>query len=522
MTATLEATPQVSERRHSIRRTATSHGSIAGAVAVVAVALVLRVVNVRRSYDVFIDEVTYTRIAHSIAEGGGVRLDGQPFDLHPPAGLALYGLVDRLFSLPSATLPALLDLRLVPAVLGAMSCGGLYLLLRRATTPAWALVAGLGLAIDPFAILYDSRVLLEAPAQLAAVATLGFLAAAVGRERTTRGRWCVAGAGLFGAVTLCTKETFGVVLVVALVALWVTAWTHERRTVLAVSAAAAGGYAVNVVCLGLSTGFSPWWHAQTGGVARLVGADQTTGFNAASTRVTLVSRVFADAGDDAVTYGLLVLGVLAAAATLWRTWQRRRQPDRSVPARIATLVSVWTIAGAAYLAYATLFGTIEAQMYYICLLPCVAALTLFVTSHRWSWSRDIRRVVALVVIAALVFDATAWVRIHTASDDDYVRMVAWETTHLPPGSVVAATENTAQFLLQGVVIGQWHTPAALRAHHVDYVVVSTTLTDQGYALAAPSLLTWLDAHARLVFDADGATTGHLEIFDVAGLDRAPS
>jgi Dolichyl-phosphate-mannose-protein mannosyltransferase len=524
MTATIESPSRVYRPRHAMRRRAVAP-RVATAVApwatvavVVIVALVLRVVNIRRSYDVFIDEVTYTRITSSIATGQGVRLSGVPFDLHPPAALALYALVDRLFSLPSATLPLLLDLRLVPAVLGAMACGALYLLLRRAVPPAWALVAALGLAIDPFAILYDSRVLLEAPAQLAAVATIGCLAAAVGRERTASGRWSIAGAGLFGAITLCTKETFGVVLVLTLLALCATGWSHERRRIFVVGAVAAGGYAINVVCLGISTGFSSWWHAQTGGVARLVGTEQTTGFNASTTHVTLVSRVFADAGDDAITYLVLVLGVLAGAVMVWRAWRRRSAPNQSVPARIGVLVALWTVAGAAYLAYATVFGTIEAQMYYICLLPCVATLALFASSCRPSWSRDAKRALAVVVALAMVFDAVAWVRVHTTRDDDYVRMVSWETTHLPKGSVVAATENTAQFLLQDVAIGQWHTPAAFRVHHVDYVVVSTTLTDQGYALATPALLTWLDRHARLVFEVDGATTGHLEVFDVRALD----
>ena len=31
--------------------------------------------------------------------------------------------------------------------------------------------------------------------------------------------------------------------------------------------------------------------------------------------------------------------------------------------------SLWTLSAAAYLTYATLFGTIEEQMYYILLLP---------------------------------------------------------------------------------------------------------------------------------------------------------
>ena len=51
--------------------------------------------------------------------------------------------------------------------------------------------------------------------------------------------------------------------------------------------------------------------------------------------------------------------------------------------------------------------------------------------------------------------------IHRRSDDEYRQLLAWTPTHIPQGSTVAVTDYTAQFLLQGLILGQWATVPAL-------------------------------------------------------------
>jgi 4-amino-4-deoxy-L-arabinose transferase-like glycosyltransferase len=489
------------------------------ALGVGILAAVLRMVRIRSSNDIFIDEVTYTRLAQSIADGHGVALAGQPFDLHPPAVLGLYGLVTAVLSPSGGLISLVFDLRYVAAAFGALACVGLYLLVRRATSELVATAAAVVLAIDPFAIHFDSRVLLEAPTQAAAVGAIGALAGAICAKSATSRRLLLGLAGLMASITLCSKETFGLVLALTLVALLVTGWTHARAAVAAVGAMAVTGYVISVVAEGAASGFSPWWTAQTSGIRRLVGTDQETGFNAPTTHVSLVSRVFANATDEATTYVILVTGVLAAAWILVGAWRRRATyEDRAAGDRIAILIAVWTIAGVVYLGYATLFGTIEEQMYYICLLPCVASLAVWVAPRLGAWRPAMKAIAVGALVAVLAFDATAWVRLHTTNDTDYVQLINWEATHLPAGSVVAATESTAQFLITHVVIGQWDTMAAFRASHVDYVIASTTLTTQGYALISPALLRQLQREAPVVFSATDATTGRLEVFDIRHLE----
>lgn len=497
-------------------------GAVAAAVGVVVVAALLRMIGIRTSNDIFIDEVTYVRLARSIADGHGVALSGVPFDLHPPAVLGIYGAFTALIGPQTTIVQLIFDLRFVAAGFGALTCLGLYLLVRQGASGILGTAAAIVLALDPFAILFDSRVLLEAPTQAAAVATVAVLAAAIGATRRRRRNFVLL-AGLLAAVTVCSKETFGLALMIGLLFLMSTGWALRRREIATVIGMAGVGYLINVVILGLASGFSPWWNAQTSGVRRLIGIDQETGFNAPTTHVSLLSRAFANAGTEASSYLLLIMGGAAAGAILWSAWRRRNAADRGVRERVAILVAGWTAGGAVYLCYATLFGTIEEQMYYICLLPCIASISLFIaglSSRSKASFRGTLRTTAVVALAAiLVFDGSVWARSHSAPDDDYSRLVAWQRHGIPVGSVVATTETTAQFLLSGVVIGQWHTWAAFRQHHVQYVVVSTALADQGYGLAQPSLIKSLERRAPVVFTAHDATTGSLEVFDIRGLDR---
>ena len=82
------------------------------------------------------------------------------------------------------------------------------------------------------------------------------------------------------------------------------------------------------------------------------------------------------------------------------------------------------------------------------------------------------------------------------------------------------TESTAQFLTHGVVIGQWSTVPELVAHHVDYVLLSTTLVSQGYGSATPAFEHYLDSHAKIAWQATGPSSGDLILFDVRSITGA--
>ena len=163
-------------------------------VGIGAVGVLARLIALRTANDLFIDEITYTNIATNIAHGHGVTLYGQPFELHPPARFGLLALVILVIGLHGGTEAVILSLRNVDVVLGAATCVLTYLLVERAANRWVAVIAALLVAIDPLVITYDSRVMLEGPAQRATVTAFLMLAVAVHAPvaSSSRLRWLFA------------------------------------------------------------------------------------------------------------------------------------------------------------------------------------------------------------------------------------------------------------------------------------------------------------------------------------------
>ena len=69
-----------------------------------ALSFAIRLFEISRSYNFFVDEVTYSTISHNLANGNGLSLYGSPFDLHPPVAFAILAVAIRLFHLTSTPL----------------------------------------------------------------------------------------------------------------------------------------------------------------------------------------------------------------------------------------------------------------------------------------------------------------------------------------------------------------------------------------------------------------------------------
>lgn len=493
---------------------------LALAVGVGLAALGLRLWAIGRSYDTFIDEVTYTRVAIDLATGHGLTLYGKVFDLQPPAVLGLLAAVVRVAGLPTSRAgieTTILSLRPVLAFFGALACAGTVGLVGRAAPRRAGAVAGMLMALNPFVVHYDSEVMLEAATQAAAVGCFGMLAAATWAERLRTQRLLAAGAGVLAGVVVTSKETFGLVLVLALLVLAATGWSARRGLAMVAVAGSVAGYATYLVVLGATLGLGPWWRAKVTGLERIVGTYQPTGFNSPSTHVTLLSRVAADGAHYLVTYLLLAMGSAMAAVLLWRLEPWRTDPLRGPADRVAAAIAVWAVCAAAYVGFETFFGSIEEQMFYIAALPSTAALVVGVSARarRRSGSPSRSKVVAVLTVAILGYQSAVWVVVHTRRDAAYRSFVAWEQTHLPVGSVVSAADGTAQFLLSGVRIGVWTTPAELASHHVDFVLISTSLTGQGYAPATPRFVAYLGRRYPVVWSYRDPTIGDLRLYEVA-------
>ena len=343
------------------------------ALAITMAAWGIRAVGITTDYDIFVDETTYTQIADNLATGHGLTLFGVPFDLHPPAGFAMMAAAIKIFSMHGSLATVLFDLRPILALYGSVTCGLVFILVG-GTTSWWAgLVVATITAVDPFEIYYDSRVMLEAPAQMAAAASVVLLAASVGR-RTERQSWALtAVCGVVAGLALCVKEDFGLILVGVLVLAIVLGWVVERKKAMLALIVMICCYLLSQSLLVLAGGLGPWWSQVGSGFRRMVGVEQISGFNSATVHVSLVSRAAADATHFGLTYVILGLGAVAggcqviSAVRHQAKWRQAATPN----ARGELLVALWATSAAGYLAYATAFGTLEEQLYYVLLVrPC--------------------------------------------------------------------------------------------------------------------------------------------------------
>jgi hypothetical protein len=489
---------------------------------VVGVAYLARLIGITRNYDIFIDEITYTRVADNLANGHGLVLYGTPFDLHPPAGLALYALVIKAFGLHGGLATILFGLRPFAALLGSITCavacglvGGL------AGWRAGAAVAVIA-AIDPFEIFFDSRVMLEAPGQLATALSILLLTMSLRSRSESRSWLLVMLCGLAGGAAMCTKEDFGIVLGLTLLLCLATGWVTTRTKVAAALAVMCGCYVLSELLVIATTGFEPWWSEVTEGIYRLIGSKQTSGFNSATVHVSLISRVVANASHFGATYLILGFGALAGTyqvisamrdRTVWSNCARPADRGR-------LLVAFWSVAAALYLAYATLFGTLEEQMYYVLFIPGLCASTLLARHGLPRLAGHWRKIAIAVLASIILVDSGVWIAVHHRPDDEYKQLLAWAPKHLPPGSTVSVTEGTAQFLMRGVILGQWATVPALIKHHADYVLLSTTLDSQGYGLGTLQFEEYLQRHATVVFRATGPSDGALILYNVRAITGA--
>ncbi|WP_033432406.1 ArnT family glycosyltransferase [Saccharothrix syringae] len=460
--------------------------------ALALLALGLRAWGLTTANELFIDELTYARLASSAGRGEWPNLAGEAFYLHPPLAFWLNGGVAELFGLPPTPIDLVFGLRWVNAVLGAAVVALAYALLARTTRPAVAVVGALVLAADPFTLRQDSRVMLETPAF--ALVLAGWLVLLVGLSRASRP--VLAAAGLLLGCAVLTKDIAVVpaLLPVALAPLW-------RRTVALRDAALVVGaglvpYAGYVVALAVAGRLPDWWRHKVGGLRRLVGLDQVTGFNA-DNAPSLLDALVGQLTRFGTSYVLLGLAVPAALLAV-----RSARADR----RALGLVAVAT---GALGVFALAFGTLEEQMGYFVVVPGVlAAAVVHVEPPGFlARLRPVLTATALVLPAAGLGLAVV---ARTAADDGYRRAGEYFETALPPGSRVGVTTVTAQFAYQStddVRFGTWTSLGALDRAGADHVLTQSRPLGQGYGYASPDLLPWLAAHATPVFGFTGPSGG---------------
>jgi hypothetical protein len=271
-----------------------------------------------------------------------------------------------------------------------------------------------------------------------------------------------------------------------------------------------------VAAVALSGDWAAFASQKVQGALRLAGTVQTTGFNRPAS-VPLATKLTQDIGQFAPTYCLIGVGAIACVVLA----RSRSQPRR--------LLAAWAGSAFVFLAYAMAFGTIEEQMFYYLVVPALVVTTV---ATEWLWrttrlrGRHHRAVVAATCVAAALFVAaatSAYVQVHTTTDDGYDRLVAYLDANVPARSTIAisAATNTADFVLDRFSAQKWDTVAQLVRNRAQYALVSTKAVSQGYSAADPTMVPWLRLHATPIWSYNGASVGELILYRLSPAPTVP-
>jgi hypothetical protein len=480
------ATPAAGSRW---QRVAASPAALA--VTLSALAFGVRSIGLTRAFELWVDEMLYADLGASVSRGELPRLPDGPFFLHPPGFFLLEGGVIKLFGLPTAdSMNLVYDLRWLSAALGALTIGLVFLLIRRVAGTWPAVWGALVLVFEPFVLRINSRVFLETVAGLAVVAGLLILVHHLQRRGARRPTLRLLGAGLCLGYAVFTKDLFAfyAVLPVALAVVWKRTLLFREAAVVLLGSVVP--YWIYLVVLSIGGYLGAWGTAKGKGLLRL---------NAPGAP-SLIGRLADQSQHYGTSYLLLLLCPLAGLVAAFSS-----RPER----RFIGLTAVVMGALGGYLA---VFGTFEEHFGFPIMVASVTALAVcaaMAVEHR---PRRQRLVVALLAVFLAAGSVLA-LRLELTPDNGFRQFRAWAAIHLPKDARVGVTNDTAVRAFRDAPhFGGWATAEVLEANSARYVLTVSLPTEQGYALARPELLTWLEATETPVFHAEGPTNGELVLW----------
>ncbi|MGI5144398.1 MULTISPECIES: ArnT family glycosyltransferase [unclassified Streptomyces] len=489
------------------------------AVAIVAgtaflVTMLVRLVGMNESLDVNDDEAYYRDIGVSVGSGGFPRYQGSLFLLHPPGFFYLEAGWQRLFGFRPDLVAGIYEMRALNVLLAGGTAAVLVLLVSRVRSLPAGAAAGVLFAVEPFIVRVNSHLLLETATLFWAMTGCLLLIPLTRRRR--RPPWPYAravGAGLLLGLAILTKDEAALITVLPLLLAAVLGW-GARRPLLVAAGASLLPYSAYVVVLAANHHFHEYLDVKTGGLRRFVGVQQETGFNAPGAP-SLVNRLLMESPTYCVTYGLVLLGLVALVKLL-----RRGSPAQR-------LIALFQASALVTIGYTFAFGTLEEQILYLLLVPTVASVTLAASplALRTGQPRALRQAssatVALLTLA-LVLSSTTYTMARTKTDDGYARLRAYMAERVPAGSRITVVGGPGVVLSDKYKVGAWLDPADRTANRVRYAVVVHQLVNQGYSNVTPAQAQALAAQGTLLFSFDGPTFGPIELYRLPLLQALPT
>ncbi|MEU6977686.1 phospholipid carrier-dependent glycosyltransferase [Streptomyces sp. NPDC046371] len=478
-----------------------------------ALTVTLRLVQVGRAGDLFVDELIYQDLGRGALHGGFPGTEEGLFFLHPPGFFYLEAGWMKLFGEHQDVIAEVHSLRVLNALLAGVTAALLVALVARIRSRPAGLVAGLVFALDQFCIRQNNRVLLETDTMVWVLAGFLVLVPLCREPLPRRPRLRAAAAGLLLGTAVLTKDHSALITVLPLLLALALGWGPPRRLTALTALVAVVPYTVYVsLVFGFGHG-AQFWDEKTHGVRRLLGFVQETGFNAPGTP-SLSGRLFAELPGYGTTYLLLLLTPVALYLLL-----RRREP-------VYRLLALFHACAILTLAYALGLGTLEEQALYLLFVPNLVALAVTVPVPR---HRPALRALAVAgILGVLLAPAAVYATGRWQPDDGFVKLQAYLRTHVPAGSGIVTVDGQRT---RGVTywtfedryrLGNWITPETRSAERAQYAIVPWKVVEQGYGRSPLPEVRELTRGARLLFEFQGPTYGSLALYELPSLPGRPA
>ncbi|MEV7606414.1 oligosaccharide flippase family protein [Paenarthrobacter sp. NPDC089322] len=478
-------------------------------IVVVAVGFGIRAVGLERGFELWVDEMLYVRLGESLSNGEFPTLPDGPFFLHPPGYFLLEAAVINAFGISGDIIDVTIQLRWLNAVLGAVTVGLGFLLVRQLATITAGWFAAAVLSFEPFVLRNNSHAFLETSAMVPALAGLLLLVDVREPASPLRSFRRLATVGLLLGYSILCKDFFFICTVAPVFAAAMWKKTLPWHKALAVTGFGFLPYAVYLLVVSLHGHLPGWAWAKSHGLVRMSGVEKTTGFTAEGSP-SIVSRLIEQVGNFGTSYLLLGLCPVVGLLLCFSHHAGRR------------LIGLAGLALGAAGMYSALFGTFEEQYGYGVMVVGAICSVLVITELRERYPRG-RRKLAVISVCYVVLTVLLGFRTALTLDDGFVRANDWVQANLPPNARISVTNSTGHFAyMHDPRFGIWPSAPLMKQNGVSYILTQSKPTRQGYGYANPTMLAWLEAHATPMVTSPGPTNGETTIWyvDPAVLDAA--
>jgi 4-amino-4-deoxy-L-arabinose transferase-like glycosyltransferase len=467
---------------------------------------VLRAIHLDRSWDIFVDEISYLQLSQSVAENLEVTLYGDPFYLHPPLFFFLEGAYMNLLSPTGDLIHQIYDLRYLNVVLAGLTAVVLFGLGRRLAGWSAGVLTAAIFALEPFVIKMNSRNYLDTAAMLWVVLGYYVLFSAMNDEKKWLPLRRVLAAGALFGLALLTKDLTAFATLLPLAVCFFMNWGIPRlqcALIGVVTMLVYAPYPIVVYAIGDWRDFS---YQKLRGASRLAGLLHETGFNQEG-GPSFLDAIISNLNEFALTYALLATGGLSVVALFFFF--------RGAAQR---LLLAWSASTYAVLAYSVGLGTLEEQLFYYLIISSILAtvvttkLILQTKVGNESARRALLAATVLSLVAFFSWGSYVWVQIHGTPDNGYERVEAYIQENVPEGSKIAALGDTGQFLLSRGPSNEYASVEELQENNVDYVVFGSYMAEKGYGNASPEFYRWITDHGELVYGFEGRSFGLLGVY----------